>query len=106
MGVKRLFRGLKNLYDFEMGKGRRLLDAYRFPGCRPLSRIHGVFGDPKARVIRLERTQKKRSAAAVAGYTTATTTRPCDGCETCRAGMPGYTWKWKFDGFGARGAAR
>ena len=41
-----------------MGPIRRLLDVYRFPGCRPKATIKGVFGDPKARIIRLERRQK------------------------------------------------
>lgn len=41
-----------------MGKIRRLLDVYRFPGFRPKARVKGLFGDPKARVIRLERLQK------------------------------------------------
>lgn len=42
-----------------MGKKRRLLDEYRFPGYRPKADIRGVFGDPKARVIWLERIRKK-----------------------------------------------
>ncbi|MEW9572712.1 hypothetical protein ABQJ54_13210 [Rhodanobacter sp. Si-c] len=42
---------------------RRLLDAYRFPGFRPLVGVKGVFGDPKARVVMLvrrETTKKPR----------------------------------------------
>src|SRR3989338_9222550 len=41
-----------------MRKKRRLLDEYQFPGFRPKAGIQGIFGDPKARVIRLKRTQK------------------------------------------------
>ena len=41
---------------------RRLIDAYAFPGFRPLSSVHGIFGDPKARVITLVRRSKKLSA--------------------------------------------
>ena len=41
-----------------MGKEKRLLDEYRFPGYRPRAKIRGIFGDPKARVIRLERTRR------------------------------------------------
>lgn len=48
-----------------MGKQRRLLDEYRFPGYRPRADIQGVFEDPRARVIRLERAQKKRFVAVV-----------------------------------------
>jgi len=53
---------------------RRLWDAYAFPGFRPLPTVRGVFGDPKARVITLERRSKKRSAAAVVERTWAGTT--------------------------------
>src|SRR5450755_4091761 len=44
---------------------RRLWGAYAFPGFRPRPTVRGVFGDPKARVITLERRSKKRPAAAV-----------------------------------------
>ena len=33
------------------------------PGFRPEPTVRGVFGDPKARVIRLKRRSKKRLAA-------------------------------------------
>lgn len=89
-----------------MGKKRRLLDEYQFPGFRPRSEIQGIFGDPKARVIRLERTQKKLHVVVAARYTEVITTRQRDGYGTCRAGMPGYTWKWKSGVFGARGAEK
>ena len=50
-------------------KSKRLLDAYRFAGLRPLQQLVGVFGDAHARVVRLVRRSKKRPVAAVAGYT-------------------------------------
>jgi hypothetical protein len=53
---------------------RRLWDAYAFPGFRPQPTVRGVFGDPKARVITLERRSKKRSAAAVVEHIWAGTT--------------------------------
>jgi hypothetical protein len=37
---------------------RRLDDAYRFHGFRPLATVRGVFGDPKARVVTLQRRSK------------------------------------------------
>ena len=43
-------------------KPKRLADAYRFPGFRPLSKLRGVFGDRKARVVTLVRRSKKRFA--------------------------------------------
>ncbi|MEW5746110.1 MAG: hypothetical protein AB1805_11820, partial [Nitrospirota bacterium] len=61
-----------------MGKKRRLLDEYRFPGFRPRADIKGRFGDPKARIIQLERTQKKQSAAVAVQCIEAITTRRND----------------------------
>jgi hypothetical protein len=49
-----------------MATCKRLLDLYRFPGFVPLSRIHGIFGDPGAVVITLRRRRKKRSAISAA----------------------------------------
>jgi hypothetical protein len=40
-------------------KRKRLSDAYRFDGFRPLEELDGVFGDPFARVITLVRPSKK-----------------------------------------------
>jgi len=77
-----------------MGKKRWLLDEYRFPGFRPRAKIQGVFGDPKARVIRLERRQKKRHAAVAISCIGVPTTRQSGGYGTCPAGMPEYTWRW------------
>ncbi|MFB3115200.1 MAG: hypothetical protein ACE1ZW_04400, partial [Nitrospirales bacterium] len=37
---------------------RRLADAYRFPGFRQRATVRGVFGDAKARVLRLQRRGK------------------------------------------------
>ena len=48
-----------------MRKHRRLHDAYRFHGFRPASIVRGIFGDPKARILRLERRGKKRVCGTV-----------------------------------------
>jgi hypothetical protein len=79
-----------------MEKLRRLLDEYRFPGFRPRAGIAGLFGDPKARVIRLERRQKKRHVGFVERLIRVFTTRDLDGYGIYLAGMPGYIWSWKF----------
>ena len=84
-----------------MGKRGRLLDEYRFPGYRPRADIKGVFGDPRARVIRLERVQKKRCVVVVVQFTGATTTRKCGEYGICPVGMRGFMWRWGFDGYGA-----
>jgi hypothetical protein len=49
---------------------RRLWDAYAFPGFRPEGTVGGIFGDPKARIIRLRRRSKKPCAAVVGPCTT------------------------------------
>jgi hypothetical protein len=89
-----------------MEKKRKLLDEYRFPGFCPRSDVHGVFGDPRARVIRLGRTQKKQSVDIAGKYTEATTTRRLGGYGICHVGMRAYTWKWKSGEYYARGAEK
>src|SRR5271163_4263997 len=41
----------------KLTKTKRLRDSYRFPGFHPALIISGMFGDPRARVIRLTRIQ-------------------------------------------------
>jgi hypothetical protein len=50
-----------------MGVGRRkkmqFTDAYRFPGFYPHEeKMHGKFGEPKARIVPLTRRSKKHGA--------------------------------------------
>jgi len=89
-----------------MGKKRRLLDEYQFLGFRPRSKIQGIFGDPRARVIRLERTQKKRHVAAAVLHSGVITTRQRDRYGIYPVGMPGYIWRWKSGGFSAKGVEK
>src|SRR3989304_1323904 len=49
-------------------KHRRLHDAYRFPGFRPHATVRGIFGDPKARILRMERREKTLCVACGAGH--------------------------------------
>lgn len=79
-----------------MGKKRKLLDEYRFPGFCPRAEVKGIFGDSKARVIELERTQKKQYAGVVAKFIGVITTREFDGYEIYPVGMRGYIWKFWF----------
>ena len=53
-----------------MARYRRLWDTYRFPGFRPQHTVSGIFGDPKARVIRLVRRGKKRLVECAALFIT------------------------------------
>ena len=41
-------------------KRKRLLDAYRFAGFRPLEDVRGMFGDSAVRVVTLVRRSKNR----------------------------------------------
>jgi hypothetical protein len=89
-----------------MGKKRRLLDEYRFPGFRPRSEVQGIFGDPRARIIRLERTQKKQHAAVAEPFIGVITTKQHDVYGICPVEMRGYTWKWKSGESGANSAEK
>jgi hypothetical protein len=40
-----------------MTKLKHLTDSYRFPGFSPTQAVAEVFGDPKARIARLTRSQ-------------------------------------------------
>jgi transposase len=42
---------------------RRLWDAYAFPGFRPEGTVRGIFGAPKARIVRLKPRSKKTRCA-------------------------------------------
>jgi len=83
---------------------KRLLDAYRVPGFRPLDEVKGVFGDPLARVVTLVRRSKKHAAEPAAASTPAGTTAARAGCATCPAGRTGSIWSLRFDAFAARTA--
>jgi hypothetical protein len=82
---------------------RKLEDAYRFPGCRPDPVVRGVFGDPKARVIRLIRRSKKRSAVVVGERNRDGTTGECGVFAIWAVGRCGSTWRWKSGGSNADG---
>jgi hypothetical protein len=83
-------------------KRRRLPDAYRFAGLVPMAQVHGVFGDPKARVVVLRRRQKKRRAGNAAGGAEATTISASAGCGICPVGTRGFCWSWRCGGSVAR----
>jgi hypothetical protein len=61
-----------------MAQFNKLHDLYRFPGFVPHPRVQGVFGDPRAVLITLQRRQKKRCAASAVRYATPTTTNDYD----------------------------
>ncbi|MDR4495770.1 MAG: hypothetical protein R3B74_15415 [Nitrospirales bacterium] len=89
-----------------MGNIRRLLDAYHVSGFRPKAKIKGIFGDPKACVIRLERRPQKRCAGVAALVTGVTTIASRGVSGTFPAGMWEYIWPWPSAASPAGGAAR
>jgi hypothetical protein len=88
-----------------MRKPNRLSDAYKFDGFVPLSKIRGIFGEPLARIITLQRRGKKRSAEVVAEvFASFTTERPA-WSATRGAGTFISIWNSKYDALHARIAA-
>lgn len=87
-------------------KHKRLLDAYRFAGFRPLELVRGIFGDSSARVITLVRRSKKRSARSVAGRTRAGTTARHGAPAICPAATRGSIWSSRFAGYSVDVAAK
>src|SRR5260370_19834790 len=77
---------------------RRLWDAYSFPGFRPQPTVRGIFGDPKARVITLNRRSKKQLVAVAMTSRWAGTTERSAACAIFRVATLGYFWNWRYGG--------
>jgi len=80
-----------------MKKVKRLLDAYRFPGFRPLAKLKGKFGDKKARIISLVRLEKKLSAVVAERFPKAFMTGKKNWSEIYLAETPEFICQWKSD---------
>ena len=63
-GFERFERSAKLGMIWRWANERRLQDAYRFAGLRPLATVRGVFGDPKARIVRAGAAAKKTACGA------------------------------------------
>lgn len=87
-------------------KLKRLLDAYRFAGFRPVPQVSGVFGDAHARVIRLTRRSKKQSAMCVGGRTRVGTIGGYAGFATSRVARFESIWNSRFGACCAEAARR
>ena len=85
---------------------RRLWDAYAFPDFRPEGTVRGIFGDPKARIIRLRRRSKKPCAAVVGLCTTVGMIAGPDVCATYRVPTRGSISTLTCDAFAAGTAAK
>ena len=81
-----------------MARYRKLWDTYRFPGFRPNQTVSGIFGDPKARVIRLVRRGKKQFVELAVVFISPFTTGRSEEFETSPVGTCASTWTWKSGG--------
>jgi hypothetical protein len=81
-----------------MNKIKKLLDAYTFPGFRPLAIVKGKFGDNKARIIQLIRRQKKLYAVFAERFIKASMTGRLNWSGICPAATPGSICRWKCGG--------
>ena len=89
-----------------MTKSRKLLDVYRFPGFLPEPSVTGIFGDPKARVIRLVRRGKKQYAEPADCLIPHSTIERSEESGTCPAEIRGSTWIWKFAEYSVAGVGK
>ena len=78
-----------------MPKYKRLWDGYRFPDFSPERTWFGIFGDSRARVIRLIRRGKKQFAVPVASSIVSSTIGRPAGFAICPVPTNAFTWKWK-----------
>ena len=78
-----------------MSRNKRLWDQYRFPGFEPGHTVKGIFGDPGAWIIHLERRQKKQFAVHVGEFPILSTIERFDEFETFPAERRGFTWRWR-----------
>ena len=75
-----------------MANFKQLRDLYRFSGFVPQARLRGIFGDPRAVVITLQRRRKKRFAARAGKDRGATTTSGLGGPGTFPVATSVSTW--------------
>ena len=75
------------------GKKRYLSDAYSFDGFRPVDKVRGIFGKPKARILPLIRRSKKQFAVNVAPCIEIGMTASSRRYETYPAGIRTCIWK-------------
>ncbi len=72
------------------------MDEYRFPGFRPVAKIKGKFGDPKARIITLKRRQKKQHVAIAEPFIKAIMIARQDLFVIYHVVVNGFIWRWIY----------
>jgi hypothetical protein len=105
-GASASFEGFEIWYVLRMPLSKKLEDAYRFPGFRPLPTVQGIFGDAHARVVTLTRREKKQSAVLAAWSTEASTTGSGGVYETFLAEDSAFSWTWRCAASSVGAAAR
>jgi hypothetical protein len=88
-----------------MHKRRTLSDLYYFPGCKPKKTVHGVFGDPNARVIKLVRQGKKLLVGYAGRFIEPIALAKFDWSAIFPLVAPGFILNWKSGASCAGGAA-
>jgi hypothetical protein len=78
-----------------MAKKKRLLDEFSFPGFRTRADVTGIFGDAHARIIHLQRHQKKHDAVPVEPLAKAFTIVSLSECVTWGAAVNESNWNLK-----------
>jgi len=89
-----------------MQKNRRLTDAYHYPQFKPLQSVSGIFGDPKARVIKFTRRGKKLYVVPAVKRIDQFMTARSDWFVTSPAEITAFIWSWKSGVSSAEGVAR
>ena len=89
-----------------MRKKKTLYDSYHFPGFTPQRSIIGIFGDPAARVIKLDRRGKKQHAVCAARSTGLFTTIRSAGSATFPVVTPASIWNYRYGASYAGAVAR
>lgn len=77
---------------------KTLYDAYRFKGFTTRRELKVVQGEPRARILRLNRRSKKQSAALVVPSTRVGMTKELDEYVTFRVEILSSTWSLKCVG--------
>ena len=75
-----------------------LYSTYTYPGFIPQTELRKVAGKPDARIIVLDRRQKKRNARCVGVPTAPFTTAPPGWCGICHLEPCKPTSWWRCDG--------
>jgi hypothetical protein len=89
-----------------MRKKKTLYDSYQFPGFIPHRTVVGIFGDPHARVIKLDRQGKKQHAVFAERFTDLFTTIRSAGSVTFPVVTPVSIWNYRYGALAAGAVAR